>query len=287
MRTLVHGLSLQFTIVVIMWILLLFGFRVEAQDRKGLEAVVSVPIVIRVENRLPVTIRLQIADVDVKLKTHSMKEIAIPYQMGHENTFRYRVTAHGITVTGVYILDCFWYKWVFGHEKLPFSVGPPADELASTAKNGRGIEDHLWALATHPILLSNARVRDIGSGFRYTDAAMPAVHDRENADIDTEIDKIAKSGRFSPLPPATLVPTEGGVWQGVEVKNQTPYMLKLLYSGPVRTTRTVSSGHSISLDIPPGNYRIAVRALGGNVRSLYGRVSFSADIHPIHVFYIR
>ena len=48
--------------------------------------------------------------------------------------------------------------------------------------------------------------------------------------IDKELDRISKQGGNSPLPQASETPLEADGWEGVVVKNDTPYALKLFYS---------------------------------------------------------
>ena len=105
--------------------------------------------------------------------------------------------------------------------------------------------------------------------------------------VDKELDEIARQGGISPLPPASEMPLQEDGWEGVVIKNDTPYSLKLFYSGPVKTSTTVRSGQNVTLDIPPGTYRIGVQVLGGNVKGLYGQRTFRQGTRPETTYYIK
>lgn len=87
------------------------------------------------------------------------------------------------------------------------------------------------------------------------------------------------------LPKAQSMGGKYGTESSITIKNDTQYGLNIYYSGPTHTMFYLAAGSSKSLILPNGEYRIAVKADGGNVSDyagldLYegGRYSFTLYI---------
>jgi hypothetical protein len=104
--------------------------------------------------------------------------------------------------------------------------------------------------------------------------------------ISEEIEKV-RNGRYTPLPPiqSTGAPSTNGM--GVfEVKNNTPYTLTALFSGPIERRVEVPARGSISIDLPAGSYKLVGRVDAPNVLPSYGEHVFDASSAGLE-FYIQ
>jgi hypothetical protein len=71
-----------------------------------------------------------------------------------------------------------------------------------------------------------------------------------------------------------------------EVKNNTPYTLTALFSGPIERRVEVAPRGSISIDLQPGSYKLVGRVNAPNVLPSYGEHVFDASSTGV-VFYIQ
>ncbi len=120
------------------------------------------------------------------------------------------------------------------------------------------------------------------SPFSAAPAALPT-----ELTIGEEIEKIRKAGGYTPLPPiqSVGVPSRNGV--GVfEVKNNTPYTLTVLFSGPVERRAEVAPSGAISINLSPGSYKVVGLVNAPNVSPSYGEHIFDAGSAGI-TFYIK
>jgi hypothetical protein len=124
---------------------------------------------------------------------------------------------------------------------------------------------------------SNYR-QEVCSRIGASDSGVPIVSLKSSeGDIRQEVDRIAQSGHFVALPEAKLLlaKTES-VANGV-LQNSSPRRVHVLLSGPVDRQVDIQPGDTTTLALPPGWYRVAVRA-DGNVRPLYGVQVLEAGI---------
>src|ERR1035438_3948376 len=105
--------------------------------------------------------------------------------------------------------------------------------------------------------------------------------------IAAEIEAV-RNGRYTPLPPiqSTGAPATGNGMAVFEVKNNTPYTLTALFSGPIERRVEVAPRGSISIDLQPGSYKLVGRVNAPNVLPSYGEHVFDASSTGV-VFYIQ
>jgi hypothetical protein len=87
-------------------------------------------------------------------------------------------------------------------------------------------------------------------------AATTTGPDNGQAGIQQQIDRIAK-GAHQEFPAPTESSLEPGQAAGWSIKNATEYDLHLYLSGPTARSYVITSGGSITVDLPSGSYRIA------------------------------
>jgi hypothetical protein len=95
----------------------------------------------------------------------------------------------------------------------------------------------------------------------------------QNGSIQAEIEKIARSNNYSPLPRPTVTLREPeGASDSPEwvVENGTQDTLHVLMSGPSDQRIDLAPGGSTSVSLPPGTYRVAARIDRSNVLPFYG-----------------
>jgi hypothetical protein len=110
-------------------------------------------------------------------------------------------------------------------------------------------------------------------------------------EVDTirqEIEQIFKSGKYIPLPPiksmsSGIAPTGMAI---CEVSNNTDYMLTALFSGPTERRIEVAPRQTISIQLPPGQYRIVGRVSASDVLPSYGEHVFLAIASQLS-FYVQ
>jgi hypothetical protein len=105
--------------------------------------------------------------------------------------------------------------------------------------------------------------------------------------ISQEIEAV-RNGKYTPLPPiqstgAAASPNGVGVF---EVKNDTPYTLTALFSGPIERRVDVAPRGSLSIYLPAGSYKLVGQVNSPNVLPSYGEHVFDARSAGIE-FYIQ
>jgi hypothetical protein len=122
-------------------------------------------------------------------------------------------------------------------------------------------------------------------------AARPdaAISASAESDIREEINSIARSGQYSPLPDAQIGLAKGASATAATriVRNDTAYPLHLFMSGPVDRKIDLAPGGSTSIGIPPGSYRIAARVDSAGVRPFYGVQVMEVGVEYTSQFYIK
>ena len=108
-------------------------------------------------------------------------------------------------------------------------------------------------------------------------------------DIRREIDSIARSGQYSPLPEPQLglAKNRDATSATRIIRNDTAYALHVLMSGPVDRKIDLAPGGSASIALPAGSYRVAARADSGSVRPFYGVQVLEVGIEYTSQFYIK
>jgi hypothetical protein len=86
--------------------------------------------------------------------------------------------------------------------------------------------------------------------------------------ISSAIDKI-EQGRHQELPPPTQTAIVPGQSPGWSIENATGYQLRLYLSGPAERDYQIANGNSITIDLPPGSYRIAADVPSKGVLPFY------------------
>jgi len=108
--------------------------------------------------------------------------------------------------------------------------------------------------------------------------------------ISAEIEKI-RSSEHVPFPPIQPI---GGVSSAAAqsgtgafaVKNDTAYTLTVLFSGPTERRVDIAPGASLSIEIPPGAYKVAARVNTPDVAPSYGEHVFDRSSAGV-TFYIQ
>jgi hypothetical protein len=108
-------------------------------------------------------------------------------------------------------------------------------------------------------------------------------------DIREEIDAIARSGRYAPMPNAQTGSTSNvGVSTATRIlQNNTVYALHVLMSGPVNRKMDLLPGEATTVVIPPGSYRVAARVDSNTVLPFYGVETLEAGIDYTSKFYVK
>ena len=113
--------------------------------------------------------------------------------------------------------------------------------------------------------------------------------DTGETDIRREIDAIARSGQYSPLPEAqtSMAKDRSATTATRIVRNDTAYALHVLMSGPVDREVDLLPGGSTSIAMPPGSYRVAARVDSANVLPFYGVQSLQGGMEYTSLFYLK
>jgi hypothetical protein len=108
-------------------------------------------------------------------------------------------------------------------------------------------------------------------------------------DIRGEIDAIARSGQYSPLPNAQMGPTRNtGASTATRIlQNNTVYALHVLMSGPIDRRVELPPGGSTRIAVPPGVYRTAARVDSNTVLPFYVFQTLEAGIDYTSQFYVK
>ena len=69
-----------------------------------------------------------------------------------------------------------------------------------------------------------------------------------------------------------------------EVKNDTAYTLTALFSGPIERRVEVAPGASISVELPPGAYKLVGRVNAPDVLPSYGEHTFDQSNSGLRFF---
>jgi len=107
--------------------------------------------------------------------------------------------------------------------------------------------------------------------------------------IRGEIDSIARSGKFVPLPePQMVLGNRANSATAIRIlRNDTSYPLHVLMSGPVDRRVDLAPGGSASIELPPGSYRVAARVDAAAVQPFYGVQVLEAGIEYTSQFFIK
>jgi Skp family chaperone for outer membrane proteins len=123
---------------------------------------------------------------------------------------------------------------------------------------------------------------------RYEDNAAPSTQTQSTTDIGGQIDEVARSGRYTALPPPQAVGAGGpGGQPSLSIGNRTAYDLTILMSGPVQRSIAVPPGMSRLVALPPGSYRLLGRVSAPNVLPFFGTQTYSSGVSYSESFYIQ
>jgi len=118
--------------------------------------------------------------------------------------------------------------------------------------------------------------------------SLPVVDD---TDIRSQIDSIARGGRYSPLPDPEMTTLAGDPSRSANalriIRNDTAYTLHVLMSGPTDRKVDLLPGGSTTLALPPGSYRIGARVDAASVLPFYGVQVLEGGIQYISQFGIK
>ena len=103
--------------------------------------------------------------------------------------------------------------------------------------------------------------------------------------IRAEIEKI-RTGKYTSLPPIqrTGATTSRNGMAVFEVKNDTAYALTALFSGPIERRVEVAPGSSVSVELPPGAYKLVGRVNALDVLPSYGEHTFDQSSSGLRFF---
>jgi hypothetical protein len=137
--------------------------------------------------------------------------------------------------------------------------------------------------------VSVVAVRSAGAPGDFSSAlflAAPTVLPTEPT-INAEIEAV-RNGKHRDLPPiqSTGAPAPSNGMGVFQVKNNTPYTLTALFSGPIERRVEVAPGGSMSIDLQPGSYKLVGRVNAPNILPSYGEHVFDAGSAGVE-FYIR
>ena len=86
----------------------------------------------------------------------------------------------------------------------------------------------------------------------------------------SEIDTVLKSGSYTPLPPVQRIGSSGFGPVSIKIKNDTEYILTLVYEGQSGTTVTIPAHQTSTVSVPAGSYRVMGRVSAPNVLPFIG-----------------
>ncbi|HEV2200753.1 MAG TPA: OmpH family outer membrane protein [Bryobacteraceae bacterium] len=107
-------------------------------------------------------------------------------------------------------------------------------------------------------------------------------------DISGQIDEVARSGRYTALPPGSPCQADGslGGLARYEIKNGTVYDLRVILSGPAGQEVHVPPNSSQTVTFPAGTYRILGKVSSPSVFPFFGEQVFPAGAGCGSQFYI-
>lgn len=110
-----------------------------------------------------------------------------------------------------------------------------------------------------------------------------------DADIRGQIDSIARSGQYSPLPNPQVsgAGDSGRTTARRIIRNDTAYALHLFMSGPADRKLDLPPGGSSMIDLPAGSYRVAARVDASNVKPFYGVQILESGIEYTSQFFVK
>lgn len=103
--------------------------------------------------------------------------------------------------------------------------------------------------------------------------------------VSSAIERIA-NGQHQELPQPIQVPLTAGQTPGWLIENATAYQLHLYLSGPVQHSYVIQTGGAMTIDLPPGSYRIAADVPDKSVLPFYAVRQLNADTRWKSHFYI-
>ena len=106
----------------------------------------------------------------------------------------------------------------------------------------------------------------------------------EDKIIKTEVDEIF-AGEYGEIPSTTRTGQVNYVTSTIDIKNDTPYTLTILYSGPENKRIVIGSGMSKKSNMKSGSYRITASVSAARVSNYAGRETMQGDYDS--TFYIQ
>jgi hypothetical protein len=106
----------------------------------------------------------------------------------------------------------------------------------------------------------------------------------EDRIIKTEVDEIF-AGEYGEIPSNVRTSQVNYVSSTIDIKNDTPYTLTILYSGPENKRIVIGSGMSKKSDLKSGSYKITASVSAARVSNYAGRELMQGDYES--TFYIK
>lgn len=128
-----------------------------------------------------------------------------------------------------------------------------------------------------------------GSGNSTAAAARPTPQPSADAkQIDSEVAKILASGNYGVLPAPTLQAVNPNARHvQITTKNDTEYVLTILYSGPTSKRMVLPPRQSETLVIGAGKYSVVAKVESSNVQPYAGTTDYPDGSSYSSSFYIR
>jgi hypothetical protein len=105
--------------------------------------------------------------------------------------------------------------------------------------------------------------------------------------IRSEIDAVARSGRYTPFPTAVQQPALGlGLDVLYVIENRTSYPLRVVFSGPADQEITVVPGAAQTITLPAGTYKVLGRVNAPNVLPFYVEQFYESGTKYTSQFFI-
>lgn len=98
----------------------------------------------------------------------------------------------------------------------------------------------------------------------------------EDKIIGLEVDDVF-AGQFEEIPKAQLTGDVNYVQSTVEIKNDTPYTLTVLYSGPENKRMNIASGRTLTATMKSGNYRVIASVSSARVTNYAGTETMQGE----------
>jgi hypothetical protein len=105
--------------------------------------------------------------------------------------------------------------------------------------------------------------------------------------IRESIDAVARSGRYSTLPPPTGSRGGGSGSPKLKITNSTSYGLTVDFAGAVERSLKLASGQSVEIELAPGSYRVLGRVDAPNVLPFLGDHNYEAGGSYTSSFYLE